>query len=139
MLLLILAAAAATRLRLRRLGNQVEPRASRAGYDARRRVALRCDGTPGGRERMRGVKAAIFREGNQQRAFRVAYYRATPPLPTPTLTFFFLLLSVLFLLATLHDDDDDDDHLIVSLSFLASIRPVPGALSAVRHSDGLDG
>lgn len=31
----------ATRPRLRRLGNQVEPRASRAGYGARRRVGTR--------------------------------------------------------------------------------------------------
>jgi len=35
------AAVGATRPRLRRLGNQVEPRASRAGYGARRRVGTR--------------------------------------------------------------------------------------------------
>lgn len=84
--LLPLPSAAAPRPRLRRLGNQVEPRASRAGYGARRRV-----GTRGRRAREEVkerektyTKAAIFRKGNQRRAFRAAYHRATSsPLPSP--------------------------------------------------------
>lgn len=61
------------------------------------RVASRCDGTPGRGERVREayMKAAIFREGNQRRAFRAAYHRATPPhspSPLPLSSFFFSCL-----------------------------------------------
>lgn len=64
---------------LRRLGNQVEPRASRDGYGA-----LVHEGGEKEREESVHTKAAIFREGNQRRAFRAAYHQATPPpLPPP--------------------------------------------------------
>lgn len=69
------------------------------------------------------TKAAIFRKGNQRRAFRAAYHRATPP---P------LLCDPPF-------HNYDDDHLIVSLSFpgFGSIS-TPGALSAACRSNGFD-
>lgn len=78
---------AATRPRLRRLGNQVEPRASRAGYGARRRVGTRGRRAREGEEEREKTytKAAIFRKGNQRRAFRAAYHRATPPLLRPSI------------------------------------------------------
>lgn len=53
----IAAAVGATRPRLRRLGNQVEPRASRADYGARRRVGTRCERRKREREREKGRKS----------------------------------------------------------------------------------